>query len=60
MDEIEPVVDGKLGLENEHYGAEHPASDIGALRNHVSRVMKLDLFDSIIIYREDSLHGTNK
>ena len=60
MDKIKLVVDRKLGLKNEHYEAEYPASDIGALRNYVSWVMKLNLFDSIIIYRKDSLHCTNE
>lgn len=60
MDKIKLIVDRKLGLKNEHYEVEYPASDIGALRNYVSLVMKLNLFDSIIIYRKDSLHGTNK
>lgn len=60
MDKIKLAVDRKLGLKNEHYEVEYPASDIGALRNYVSWVMKLNLFDSIIIYRKDSLHGTSK
>lgn len=60
MDKIKLIVDKTCGLKNEHYEAEYPASDIGALRNYVSWVMKLNLFDSIIIYRKDSLHGTNK
>ena len=56
MDKIKLVVDRKLGLKNEHYEVEYPASDIGALRNYVSWVMKLNLFDSIIIYRKDSFY----
>lgn len=59
MDKIKLVVDRKLGLKNEHYEAEYPASDIGALRNYVSRVMKLNLFDSIIIYRKDRCISTS-
>lgn len=54
MDEIKLVVDRRLGLRNEHHEAEYPASDIGALGNHASRVMKLNLSDSIIIYGSDS------
>ena len=60
MDKIKLIVDRKLGLKDERYEAEYPASDIGALRNYVGWVMKLNLFDSIIIYRKDSLHGTNE
>lgn len=60
MPKIKLIVDKTCGLKKEHYECEYPASDIGALRNYVSWVMKLNLFDSIIIYRKDSLHGTNK
>lgn len=60
MDEIKLIVDKTCGLKKEHYECEYPASDIGAFRNYASRVMKLNLFDSIIIYRKDSLHGTNR
>lgn len=60
MDKIKLIVDKTCGLKKEHYEREYPASDIGALRNYVSWVMKLNLFDSIIIYRKDSLHGTNR
>ena len=35
MDKIKLVVDRRLGLKNEHYEAEYPASDIGALRNYL-------------------------
>lgn len=59
-DKIKLAVDRKLGLGNERHEAEYPASDIGALINYVSWVMRLNLFDSIIIYREDGLHGTNR
>lgn len=44
MDKIKLIVDRKLGLKNEHYEVEYPASDIGALRNYVSWVMKDTVF----------------
>lgn len=60
MPKIKLIADKTCGLRKEHYECEYPASDIGALGNHVSRVMKLNLFDSIIIYGKDSSHGTDK
>lgn len=60
MDKIKLIVDKTYGLKNEHYECEYSTSELTALRNYVSWILKLNLFDSIIIYREDSLHGTNK
>lgn len=60
MDKIKLIVDKTCGLKNEHYECEYSTSELTALRNYVSWILKLNLFDSIIIYREDSLHGTNK
>jgi hypothetical protein len=60
MDKIKLIVDKTCGLKNEHYECEYPISELSALRNYVSWILKLNLFDSIIIYRKDSLHGTNK
>lgn len=47
MDKIKLIVDKACGLKNEHYECEYPTSE-------------LNLFDSIIIYRKDNLHATNK
>lgn len=60
MDKIKLIVDKTCGLESSHYEREYPASEPTALGKYVSRAIRLNLFDSIIIYRKDSLHGTNK
>lgn len=60
MDKIKLIVDRTCGLKNEHYECEYSTAGLTALRNYVSWILKLNLFDSIIIYRKDSLHGTNK
>lgn len=60
MDKIKLIVDKTCGLKNEHYECEYSTSELTALRNYVSWILKLNLFDSITIYREDILHGTNK
>jgi hypothetical protein len=60
MDKIKLIVDKTCGLKNEHYECEYPTSELNALRNYVSWILKLNLFDSIIIYRKDNLHVTNK
>lgn len=60
MDKIKLIVDKTCGLKNSHYECEYPASELTALAKYVSWAIKLNLFDSIIIYRKDNLHGTNK
>lgn len=60
MDKIKLIVEKKTcGLKNEHYEREYPASELTALGKYVSWAIKLNLFDSIIIYRKDNLHATN-
>ena len=60
MDKIKLIVDKTCGLKNEHYECEYSASELNVLRNYVSWILRLNLFDSIVIYRKDNLHGTNE
>lgn len=60
MDKVKLIVEKTDGLKMSRYKKEYPASELEALSTFVRWIVKLGLFDSIIIYRKDNLHVTNK